>query len=193
MSTPDADILAVAREGNKIEAIKLYRERYDCGLAEAKEAVEAMLVGLTPQPPGLVVPPPAAVSSTALDLQIVGLLRDDQKIQAIKLYRERTGLGLKEAKEAVERIGAQHGIVPPAATSRCFVATAAYGSALAPEVDALRTFRDEVLGASRGGRLAVRIYYRVSPPIAARIARSATARRVVRAALEPIVRLVGRR
>lgn len=193
MSTSDADILAVAREGNKIQAIKLYRERYNCGLAEAKDAVETMLAGGTPQRPGLVVPPPAAISSSALDLEVVGLLRQDQKIQAIKLYRERTGLGLKEAKEAVERIGAQHGIALPVATSRCFVATAAYGSAFAPEVDALRTFRDEVLAASRGGRLAVRIYYRVSPPIAAYVARSAPARRIVRAALGPVVRLVGRR
>lgn len=32
------------------------------------------------------------------------LLRQDKKIQAIKVYRELTGTGLKEAKEAVERM-----------------------------------------------------------------------------------------
>lgn len=39
--------------------------------------------------------------------EIVELLRRGQKIEAIKLYRERTGLGLKEAKDAVEAIERQ--------------------------------------------------------------------------------------
>ncbi|MEB8340867.1 ribosomal protein L7/L12 [Streptomyces endophyticus] len=33
-----------------------------------------------------------------------GLLRDGKKIPAIKAYREATGVGLKEAKDAVDRI-----------------------------------------------------------------------------------------
>lgn len=37
--------------------------------------------------------------------KVVALLRDDKKIQAIKEYREITGAGLAEAKEAVERMG----------------------------------------------------------------------------------------
>ena len=40
----------------------------------------------------------------ALD-QVTALLRDGRKIEAIKVYREITGAGLKEAKEAVERMG----------------------------------------------------------------------------------------
>ncbi|MFJ7075393.1 ribosomal protein L7/L12 [Streptomyces sp. NPDC098781] len=36
--------------------------------------------------------------------EVAALLRDDKKIQAIKVYREITGAGLKEAKEAVERM-----------------------------------------------------------------------------------------
>ena len=35
-----------------------------------------------------------------------------RKIAAIKLYRESTGLGLKEAKDAVEELGRRHGIAP---------------------------------------------------------------------------------
>lgn len=34
--------------------------------------------------------------------EIRGLLAAGRKIEAIKLYRERTGVGLKEAKDAVE-------------------------------------------------------------------------------------------
>ncbi|MEX0676681.1 MAG: ribosomal protein L7/L12 [Pirellulales bacterium] len=37
-----------------------------------------------------------------LDKQIADLLRSGQKIEAIKLYRAQTGVGLKEAKDYVE-------------------------------------------------------------------------------------------
>ncbi|MBK8097085.1 MAG: ribosomal protein L7/L12 [Planctomycetes bacterium] len=36
------------------------------------------------------------------DQEVDALLRAGQKIQAIKLVRERTGLGLKEAKDLVD-------------------------------------------------------------------------------------------
>ena len=35
---------------------------------------------------------------------VIALLRKNQKISAIKLYREKTGVGLAEAKDAVERM-----------------------------------------------------------------------------------------
>ncbi|MGW5608433.1 ribosomal protein L7/L12 [Streptomyces sp. NPDC003753] len=37
--------------------------------------------------------------------RVAALLRDGKNIQAIKVYREITGADLKEAKEAVERMG----------------------------------------------------------------------------------------
>ncbi|MFJ9813703.1 ribosomal protein L7/L12 [Streptomyces sp. NPDC101151] len=37
--------------------------------------------------------------------ELAALVLEGKKIQAIKLYRETTGVGLKEAKEAVERLG----------------------------------------------------------------------------------------
>ena len=39
----------------------------------------------------------------ALDSRILDALRRGNKIEAIKVYRELTGVGLAEAKEAVER------------------------------------------------------------------------------------------
>jgi hypothetical protein len=55
------------------------------------------------------------------------------------------------------------------AGGKCFIATAAYGSALAPEVEFLRRFRDDVLCRTRNGREFFDEYwdhyYRVSPLI----------------------------
>ena len=48
----------------------------------------------------------------------------------------------------------------------CFIATACYGSYLHPEVIELRRFRDDILISSTLGLLAVKLYYRISPPLA---------------------------
>jgi hypothetical protein len=82
----------------------------------------------------------------------------------------------------------------PAGKGGCFIATAACGSELAPEVDALRDFRDQVLLPTAWGRLLVSIYERVSPPIARWIAPRTGARSLVRNLLiQPLVRLLGKR
>ncbi|MBI1366058.1 MAG: hypothetical protein GC153_08905 [Alphaproteobacteria bacterium] len=51
------------------------------------EAVEAALAGLSPD----------------VRMQIDRLLSERKKIEAIKVFREATGLGLKQSKDAVER------------------------------------------------------------------------------------------
>lgn len=75
--------------------------------------------------------------------------------------------------------------------SGCFVATAAYGSALEPEVQSLRTFRDAHLRTNGPGRAFVAWYERTSPPLAAWIAPRPWARATARLALAPLLLAVG--
>jgi hypothetical protein len=76
---------------------------------------------------------------------------------------------------------------PPPPGGGCFIATAAYGSAMAPEVATLRRFRDRHLMTNAPGRAFVAFYYRHSPALADAIAPHDAARATVRAALWPVV------
>lgn len=74
--------------------------------------------------------------------------------------------------------------------TRCFIATAAFESPAAPEVDALREFRDAYLVTNRVGRLLTETYYFVSPPLARWLDGSPLARRQVRTMLRNLVRIL---
>lgn len=69
----------------------------------------------------------------------------------------------------------------------CFIATAAYGSYLDPQVLTLRHFRDNYLLTNRLGELFVATYYRYSPPIAAIIEKNEALRSLTRLVLTPVV------
>jgi ribosomal protein L7/L12 len=47
----------------------------------------------------------AAASSGAVSGAVLDLVRQGNKIGAIKQYREETGLGLREAKDAIDKLG----------------------------------------------------------------------------------------
>jgi hypothetical protein len=74
----------------------------------------------------------------------------------------------------------------------CFVATAAYGSAMEGEVETLRAFRDRRMLTNPIGKLGVAVYYAFSPSLARAIARDERVRGWVREVLWPIVEEVRR-
>ncbi|MEO7731103.1 MAG: fibronectin type III domain-containing protein [Kofleriaceae bacterium] len=69
----------------------------------------------------------------------------------------------------------------------CFIATAAYGSLLANDVDMLRRFRDQLLKRSVLGELAVETYYTFGPSVAGVVGESDLLRTTARDILNPIV------
>lgn len=71
----------------------------------------------------------------------------------------------------------------------CFIATAAYGSALHPHVAIFRALRDRFLLANAPGRLFVAAYYRFSPPLAGFISRHDTLKAASRIVLLPLLAL----
>jgi len=73
----------------------------------------------------------------------------------------------------------------------CFIATAAYGTETAAELDILRDFRDQVLLKNALGSRFVEAYYKLSPPVADFIAENDFLRAVVREVLiDPIVNIL---
>ena len=71
--------------------------------------------------------------------------------------------------------------------SGCFIATAAYGTPMAGQIEILRRFRDEYLLTNPLGQVLVALYYRVSPPMAEFIAERPSLKAIVRVGLVPAV------
>jgi DNA-directed RNA polymerase subunit RPC12/RpoP len=89
-------------------------------------------------------------------------------------------------------ISENHETADPSKKMRsCYVATAVYGDAEAPEVCRLRRFRDESLNQSRFGRRLCALYYRFSPGLAGRMSPRGPFSRTVRRALDAFVRRLG--
>ncbi|MCC5859228.1 MAG: S8 family serine peptidase [Ectothiorhodospiraceae bacterium] len=71
----------------------------------------------------------------------------------------------------------------------CFIATAAYGTPMADDIQVLREFREQVLRPHAAGRWLIQRYEQLSPPVADAIARRPWLQASVRLLLRPVVAL----
>jgi ribosomal protein L7/L12 len=94
--------------GNTIMAIKLVREATSAGLRECKDFVEGLASGQQPFSVAASFTPPATAGGIVLSPDVEHRVRREvasgNKIAAIKLVREATSAGLKEAKDFVEQM-----------------------------------------------------------------------------------------
>jgi hypothetical protein len=99
---------------------------------------------------------------------------------------------LRYDDEVIEGATRPFTTAPGASPSFCFIATAAYGTPTAEQIDVLREFRDVVLLESAAGSRLVALYYQLAPPISDPVARSDLSRILVRKLLvDPMVWIVG--
>jgi hypothetical protein len=73
----------------------------------------------------------------------------------------------------------------------CFIATAAYGTDTAEQLNILREFRDEVLLSNELGAKFVSFYYKTSPPMANFVSQHEVLRTLLRMGfVDPIVKIL---
>ena len=97
MNPADDGEIAQLAQSNVIEAIKLARARYGLDLTQAKQLVDGILHPRHPE------------NAAGRDAELVGVLRGEGLAAALKRYRELTGCGLKEAKDAVDALARKYG------------------------------------------------------------------------------------
>ena len=110
------ELLALIHSGQKIIAVKRYREIAGVGLKEALYAVTRLenveaSGGGTKTQAAAVAPAGPAVDPKRIkqaEEAAMAALRDNNAIEAIKRYRQHTHLGLKEAKDAVDALSVVH-------------------------------------------------------------------------------------
>jgi hypothetical protein len=126
------------------------------------------------------------VAGTLQTLEIDGLLFETEYYVAVRAYDDCrnyspiTVLKFQTPERAVGEVDA------------CFVATAAYGSVMANDVEMLRRFRDGVLQKTVLGELAVEAYYTFGPAVSGVVGESDLLRATARSILDPIVDRVRR-
>ena len=96
----EQEVRSLLDQGRKIEAVKLYKDQTGVGLADAKNAVEAMQADAVPQ----------SDIGGDLEAELLRLLGRGEKLAAVKLYKDQKGVALLEAKQAVESLAAKHGL-----------------------------------------------------------------------------------
>lgn len=119
------------------------------------------------------------INLTQIDLEqiLLYLTQSEGVMHAIKFYKVFSGSSLTDAKDKIEFLLKKHGLRKK---DGCFIATVCYGDAYAPEVLALKSFRDNTLMKYSAGRIFVKFYYIISPYLSKAIGSSKILREIIR-------------
>ncbi|HWU90951.1 MAG TPA: fibronectin type III domain-containing protein [Kofleriaceae bacterium] len=148
--------------------------------ADGRPITEANFAESVPVTTPLVPAQPGEMQSLDLD----GLLFETEYTVGVRAFDDchNTGpiatISFRTAERAIGEVDA------------CFIATAAYGSAMANDVEMLRRFRDTMLQKTVLGELAVEAYYTFGPAVSGVVGESDLLRATARSFLDPIVERV---
>lgn len=101
------EILSLAQQNSKIEAIKWVIDHSNLGLKQAKDYVESLLENSSGNSSHFTFQSStdSSISSSSIPLQEIHLLlQQGRKIEAIKLVKDSSNIGLEEAKEYIESL-----------------------------------------------------------------------------------------
>lgn len=84
------------RDGQKLQAVKAYKEETGCDLKDAKDIIDAIDLNEKSVP--------AAEKLEDFDEEIINLVKSGNKLQAVKLYKEKNLVNLKDAKDAIDEL-----------------------------------------------------------------------------------------
>ena len=99
-----ATLSALLRTGQKMEAIKQYKEMTGSSLVECKEAIELFAAGDTN---AMLTSAALADMSEETGRALTNALFEGRLIEAVKIYKEFSGAGLKDSKEKIETLEAE--------------------------------------------------------------------------------------
>ncbi|HEY1586722.1 MAG TPA: CFI-box-CTERM domain-containing protein, partial [Polyangia bacterium] len=126
-------------------------------------------------------PPPPGMQGSTVTTTISGLKAQQSYYVAVRAFSTcdaPSPVAVASTSTSAQKFVTLHG---------CFIATAAYGTPMAKELDALRAVRDRALLTNPLGRIAVASYYALSPPVARAISSDERLRAGARKLLAPIV------
>ena len=128
----------------------------------------------------------SATDTGGVYVQKAGTMQAPTSTTHVRIRLYGTGWG-DEEEVRFDDIGFWCSVESTRWSNYCFIATAAYGTPMAQEIQILREFRDGYLLTNPAGQTLVDLYYSVSPPVAEFITAHPNLKSIVRAGLLPAV------
>lgn len=133
--------------------------------------------------------PKTRVTGLANDMNYVFMIASYDQAGNIANFSDITNTGgdFFNATNTGAHFGRPGEVVGLLDNKKCFIATAAFGSEMEPQVELLRKFRNEFLLKSQWGQDFVKTYYKLSPPVADFIRGNAVLKALTRGMLLPVI------